>query len=658
MEIADYIKEELGTDTLPEFEQADETEELSDEEVLPEHPEKEDGEELPANETPMLPAVVEPATAEVVSVGHYQVNVEGTIYSASRERLFLVAQKGDKSVEIFVSGLIAVVADARDISSNSWGKVVRFCDLDGMQKELYIRNSDITTNGGAVVKDLVDMGLQVSSEGKMKDALLHYLNLAPPMEKERAICSDRIGWHDSVYLLHDNTVIGESETRVVYTGSPVGNHNATKGTIEDWKEHVAALCQGNSLLILAVCVALSSVLLRLLKIESGGFHVFGESSTGKSTTLYVAASVHGVPEHQMGTWRATANGTEGRAKKFNDALMILDELHQSSPKEASDSAYMIMNGKGKQRANVLGEAREVMEWRLNCLSSGETAYAAFIQSGGTRSRAGQEVRMLDISADMGLGMGIFENIHGAKDSHTFAEQLKKASSEFYGSPIRRFLEELVANMEQLEPSFVDIKGRFFQDFVPAGSSGQVQRVAAKMAVTALAGELATVQGLTGWEPDEAYEAVGGCFVRWLATRGTTGQQEAETAVDQVKNFVLRHGMSRFIPVTVSASGQYIQTYPDRQYRDMAGYRIANADRAYEFIVFPEPYKNEMCGGLNWKSVTTTLVERGYLEVGTDGKPQVRRRLPGMPQARVYHFNSTILSDDDELDEFVEDETAE
>jgi uncharacterized protein (DUF927 family) len=405
---------------------------------------------------------------------------------------------------------------------------------------------------------------------------------------------------------------------VVYTGAPINNHHAIKGNLNEWRDNVAAFCRGNTLLILAVCVSFASVLLRHLKVESGGYHIFGESSTGKSSALYVAASIYGEPDPQIITWRATTNGTEGRAKQCNDALMINDELHLSFPKEAGQAVYMLMNGKGKVRGNVLGGARQVSEWRLNCLSSGEVSFASFIQGGGTNSRAGQEVRMLDISAEMGVGLGAFENIHGATNSFAFAELLKKTTSEYYGSPIRFYLQNLISKTERLEQWFSDTKVKFFEDFVPSESSGQVKRVAAKMAAAAMAGELASVMGLTGWMPNEAFNSVGGSFSRWLRTRGTTGQQEAEKAVEQVKNFFLRHGMSRFIPVTVNRSGHLILDHPDRQYLNTAGFRCANADSAYEFIVFPEPYNIEMCQGLNCHTVTKTLIERGFLQVGHDG----------------------------------------
>lgn len=627
-EIEDYITEELGTGELPEFNPV-ETKEL----------------ELPTPDPIVIPATVE----------HEAMTVEGITYAATPDRLYQIVTKGDKQYPLFVSSLIVVIAAARDYTGSNWGKIVRFEDQDGVAKQVFLRNSDITTNGNAVVKALVDEGLLIATDRRMIDALLHYLNLVPPL-KNKAICSDRIGWHDKSYLFHDSSVIGDTETRLIYTGSPLSTRYTTKGTAGEWKEHVASLCRGNSMLIMSVSISFASVLLRPLGIESGGYHVFGESSTGKSTTLYVAASVHGEPEHLMGTWRTTTNGAEGRAKKFNDSTMINDELHQSNPKEAGEAVYMIMNGKGKQRSNVLGEAREPFEWKLNCLSSGEVAYEAFIQDGGKSSRAGQTVRMVDLSADMGLDMGIFENLHGAKDSHTFAEQLKKASSNYFGTPIRSFLTNLVAELPKLEETFSAIQAKFFTQFVPAEASGQVKRVAVKFAVTALAGELATTMGLTGWESEEAYNAAGSCFTRWLAGRGTTGQQEAEKAVDQAKNFLLRHGMSRFIPIKMIGI-KYVQEYPERQYSNMAGFRFKNSEEKLEFIVFPNTFAEEICSGLNAHYVVKTLVERSFIAIGADGKAQVRHRLPGMGQMRVYHFNASIFDEGDEFDN-VEPEEAE
>jgi len=593
--------------------------------------------------TEIVPTPVTVITTTVVPAT--EIDVDGRIYVKTAGKLYIKTAQGK---QCFVASYIEVIANARNYGGQSWGKIVQFSDMDKKTKKLFISNSDIVANSQAVIKDLADVGLVISSDHNSVNSLLHYINLAKPVKSVNAICTDRIGWHGNIYLFHDNTFIGSSTEQYIYTGAPTGNHFAVKGTAQSWKESVATLCKGNTLLLVAVNVSLAAVLLRLLKMESGGYHFYGESSTGKTTTLHVAGSVHGDPDQMIGTWRSTTNGAEGRAKKFNDSLLIMDELHQSNPKDAGEAAYMLFNGKGKQRSSVLGEARAVSEWRLNCLSSGEMPYAAFIQEGGKNSRAGQEIRMLDVPADMEAGYGAFEDIHGAKDSHAFAELIKKACADNYGAPIREFLQKLTEyeQLQRLESDFIGVKERFITDYVPADASGQVQRVASKMAVVALAGELATGFGLTGWDTAEAYEAVGRTFTRWLSNRGTVGQQEAEKAVEQARNFFLRNGNSRFLHIHIERGNQYTLFNPTSTCHNLAGYKLLNSNHNFEYIVFPDVLK-EMCAGLNLTYAIKTFIERGYLKTEPDGKAQVRHRLPGMGQKRVYHFTDTLLSDAEE-----------
>lgn len=101
----------------------------------------------------------------------------------------------------------------------------------------------------------------------------------------------------------------------------------------------------------AISVAFAGTLAGITGEDSGGFHLRGKSSTGKSTALKVAASVWGHPATYVRQWRATSNGLEGLAALHaDDGLLILDELEQVDPKEAGEVAYMLGNGQGKARA--------------------------------------------------------------------------------------------------------------------------------------------------------------------------------------------------------------------------------------------------------------------------------------------------------------------
>src|SRR5262249_44131386 len=152
-------------------------------------------------------------------------------------------------------------------------------------------------------------------------------------------------------------------------------------------------------------------LLSLLGEESGGFHFRGLSSQGKTTTLRVAGSIYGGGRNgNIESWRNTANGLEAIAEQHNDALLCLDELAEIDPEIAAETAYLLANGQGKGRMGKYLNARKRPKWNLLFLSSGELSLQQHVRSAGKITRGGQHVRFVEIPADAGRGMGLFEDI--------------------------------------------------------------------------------------------------------------------------------------------------------------------------------------------------------------------------------------------------------
>ncbi len=125
------------------------------------------------------------------------------------------------------------------------------------------------------------------------------------------------------------------------------------------------------------------------------------------------------------SWRATANGLEGVALGHSDTLLCLDELSQLAAKDAGEAAYMLGNGSGKSRSSRDGSARRAAKWRVMFLSSGEISLADKVAEDGRGRRlaAGQQVRIVDIPADAGAGMRLFENLHGFDSAEALARHL-------------------------------------------------------------------------------------------------------------------------------------------------------------------------------------------------------------------------------------------
>lgn len=88
-------------------------------------------------------------------------------------------------------------------------------------------------------------------------------------------------------------------------------------------------------------------LLKPCQEQSGGFHLYGVTTGGKTTAAQVAASVWGCgadpqegPEvTSIRKWYATGNALEGVAEVHNDTLLTLDEIGEVDPAELGRIIY-------------------------------------------------------------------------------------------------------------------------------------------------------------------------------------------------------------------------------------------------------------------------------------------------------------------------------
>ena len=358
----------------------------------------------------------------------------------------------------------------------------------------------------------------------------------------------------------------------------------------------------------------------------------GASSSGKSTALKVAASVWGNPEGYCRLWRSTTNGLEGLAALHNDGLLILDELSQVDPKEAGEAAYLLANGQGKTRASRTGTVKQSSRWSLIFLSAGEESLTSLMAKAGLRANAGQEIRLADIEADAGLGMGLFDNIHNHINPAAMALVLKESATQFYGAVGMAWLQKIVSNRQTLIPVISNIIKQFVDKVVGQDPTGQAIRVARRFALVATAGELATQFGLTGWQSGESFSAAKKCFESWQETFGTEGNREDRAILSQVRAFFETYGTSRFDNVK-DPNNERIHNRAGFYEVDDAGYR--------QFMVLPEAYKNELCKGFEQKMVTRTLLNAGWITAASDGKATHKPRIRGVGTPRLYKFTDRI-----------------
>lgn len=550
-------------------------------------------------------------------------------------------------VETWIGAPLHVLGATRDENSNAWGLLLQWQDQDNQQHTWAMPKALLVgKDSSAWLGRLVDEGWSAAAGQRARNLLTLFLSTY--RTERRARCVDRTGWHHGAFVFPDaiikkfppaqnvsdvSDVVGrpysdkdleasdkEKTCRTLSDGLSVPDaerivlqvqtaHNPFRmgGTPDGWRSTIGEWSRGNSRLMLAVCASLAAPLLHLAGQESGGFNWTGQSSTGKTTALVAAGSVWGKGASSGGyvqNWRATSNGLEGLAALHSDAALCLDEIGQAPGRTIQEASYMLANGMGKARAFQDGSIRAVKSWRCMVLSTGEKGLAEKITEEGGRVQAGQSVRLIDIPADAGAGMGIFEDLHGHESPQAFAEAIKHAAAAHYGHAARAF----IGKIQEHHDTAVSELHAFLAGGLPLlcsdDASGQVQRVARRFLLCAAAGEMAAEWELLPWTKGEALQAVKTCFAAWLALRGGAGSAEDAAIIEQVALFIEQHGASRFQDIDNPAA-----TCINR-----VGFR-RNIEGGTEFMILPESFKAELCKGHNAKRAATVLMEKGMLIPG-------------------------------------------
>jgi uncharacterized protein (DUF927 family) len=551
-------------------------------------------------------------------------------YVLNHDGLFKASDEG--RAQGLISKPIWLEALTCDAHTNQYGMVICWIDLRGKQQRQPFDRSLLHDRGGMLVKTLLKHGLSITPSKERE--LISYLANASNCAEAFIKSVSRLGWlslgSDSgalAYILPPEKVIGDQLTeRVIFNPerhSPTINTIKSKGTLDQWQNNVVTLCQGNPYLVFSLCTAFTAPLLKLANMESGGFHLYGHSSRGKTTAAQVPASVFGSgadpsenSEHAyIQRWNATGNALEALASAHNDGLLVLDELHSCESKEFGRIVYNLFGGKGKSRLNKESELQQSRAWTLLVLSTGEKSTQAHIEESGRKVYAGLRVRLMDIPIgednivkdDKGLG------------SAEFVITLKKACSKYYGVAAPIYINWLINEYGDLTKARHLIQFRhtdLTRQLAGQNSQPEHERAIRRLALVQLAGELAVESGVLALTREDVRGAVKTVKKAW--SNDDTNQPDYIQGALKVRDFIHKHP-SRFMSTLDSGS-----LVP----RDLAGYRDGTC-----LMFTPEGF-NEACGGYDAMPVAKHLADIGYLEKES-GRLQKKMSIPSIGRTRFY-----------------------
>jgi hypothetical protein len=179
--------------------------------------------------------------------------------------------------------------------------------------------------------------------------------------------------------------------------SPAGSGDASlyrafasrQGSLKGWVRTMQELVD-NSLLIpqVAILSAFVPPLQRRLQIPNFILDLYGNTSTGKSTSLRLAASVYGRPldpDSLVQQWMNTQTAIEQFAGICSELPIFLDDAQHCPAELKRTVVYMIANGRGKGRSGGAGML-EAPTWYTVALSTSEEPLHEASPHEGARGR--------------------------------------------------------------------------------------------------------------------------------------------------------------------------------------------------------------------------------------------------------------------------------
>lgn len=527
--------------------------------------------------------------------------------------------QAQEKAPLWLCDKIELIGKGQDESGQQY-RIMRYRnELTGQHETTVYPLAEVGTQSG--IQRLRGLGLAVGQRRLQTDALAMYLQ--KDGSKEGWQISGKAGWHAGSYILPSGEVITATghRQRVIYHGdkSQAAAYQPS-GSLEAWQRDIAAHAAGNSRLCLALAAAFAAPLLELVKAESGGFHLYGDSSDGKTTAARVALSVWADPAQSLLTWQGTGLGFNNTATARNDGLLVLDEIGQAAPKVIGNTVYGIMNGINKVQGAKDGGNRHQSRWRVLVLSTGEKTPDSIMQ-GYAEWNAGQNTRLPSIPANAGQGMGIYDTLHGFDSGAALSEHLAETAANHHGHAGAAFIRLL----DKDSPARITERMAAFMQTLPE-MHGQARRVAKRFALLAAAIELAAP--VTGLAAGVGMAGIRQCFDAWLQRNGL-GSYEDARIITQAINFMQQHAYGeRFTEWHAGAQTDYT----DRQH---AGYRkrldVIGHD---EFWVIPAVFQAEICQSFDPAKAIAVLRGIRWLQDGDTGHSTRRRYAYG----RFYVFS--------------------
>jgi putative DNA primase/helicase len=512
--------------------------------------------------------------------------------------------------------------------------IIKFKDMDGETRTLTLPRGELTSPV-LIQRRLADAGFVLPHPRTDRNLLVEYLGTTIPESRIRL--TRRVGWHDKTFVFPDANIGRANDLQFdPYDWQLVGNFDQS-GTLESWKEQVARPCASSSRLTFAICVALAAPLLNFAGagFESGGFHLYGRSSAGKSIFLIVAQAVSGSARRgTLRTWSATVPGLIDAAVGHCDSTLCLDELAVAlndpkiGIKGVSQAAFILASGRARTVSATSGHSRRAQlgTFRVMFFSTGEQSLYRLAASHGRQRLRGEEVRLMEIPAEPAGGRGFFSDLteEHATDGVGVADAIETACESNYGMAFVTFLDHLIRRGD-LSGTIARLIRDFYGQAAVPEADGWERRFGSRFALAYAAGMIGIEACVLPWHADIVRRSVTACY---RDSRGAVPHtaEKVNRAIRCLKWHLAKNA--------INIDGKFTPQMQNVVRTAMAYKRHIGGEVC--FIVPPTTLRKWSGPDMDPRLVVQQLVTRGLLlEDQERNLPTRQLRIPGLAERRRY-----------------------
>ena len=554
-------------------------------------------------------------------------------YSTNDAGDLITLDKDGSEVCVVAGGHVTPEAMSHLEGSVEWSVHHSHKDFDGKSHKTTHSVADLHTSSKLVVRKFLSHGLKLMP-GMTKLFIFFLLSHLPAKRFLRVL---RSGWLENSWVyVQPSWIAGDAGEPVhleLEKNCPTINSMTSAGTLREWQVNVAALLRDNPLAMFCVVFAFLGPLLKILGIESGGVHLVGGSSVGKTTGLQCASSTYGrgsSPASDSGnsyvqTWNQTSNALEGLAAGHTDALTALDEVGLSPSNDLGSDLYLLAGGRGKGAMNSHRRLVIISTWRGSILSTGEVGMLEAIEKKGGRAKAGMLVRLIDIPVT-----NMFPNPPDDMTSGEFSNLVKSNCSTYFGTAGRVFVKFLVKQLQD-DPDAVitDLRGtldQFTREMIPADASPIQERAVRRFAAIRVAGHAAVEAGVLPYTIDEVDACVAEVMATWLTFMPSVTDVQRSLVI--LQDFLVRNGSS-------------LPTFQDQQISSPKGFK----DTSRGLFAFTDTQFTTATRAGNIVDVAKELRRLGFLFCNETARLKAKLKISSGAETRFYAVKKGFLAVD-------------